>query len=226
LFEFGINKKENYMNRKNTIAIAGAIMILTLGIGSYRHVSVSADTISLQQERTSIGAATIGAFLIESVTSSGVAEKQGLKTGQIIYRADGWDFASVAELEKRLATADKERITLSIAAYKEAREIQIPAVKKLTDAGITGSLVFWVQEIVAKSPAEKAGLRTGDLISKLDGHSFLSVEDFAKFGFSPSGSKHVFEVTRFEKSDPSSNVLTLARYQVEIPVVSRSMLYK
>src|SRR5580658_141317 len=127
----------------------------------------------------------VKATTVEWVTPGSVAAQAGLQSGDIIRRFDDvdnpdWDqvFAH-SELNASEAvpvTADRNGESLSLT-------LQVPASARgedfdLSDEGLLPEFLsgpIQVQEVEPETPAEQAGLRAGDAIQDVDGHSFHTV---------------------------------------------------
>lgn len=97
-----------------------------------------------------------------------------LQHAEYITLLDGQYFESASELLTRLQARAGDAVTLTVTEGGEEREVRVP----LTDLE-TGSQVYVVQ-VVAASPAERAGLLPADRIVALDGRAIVEFSDLQK----------------------------------------------
>jgi len=116
------------------------------------------------------------------VTPDSPAEKGGLRSGDVVTHLGEQPLkkydALVAELQKKKPD-DKIRLTLS--RGKEVKQLEITLGKRPAPAGPKGNRPalgmqidrgeegIIIVEVAPKGPAEKAGLKAGDIITKIDG---------------------------------------------------------
>ncbi|WP_072392752.1 RIP metalloprotease RseP [Hyphomicrobium sp. CS1GBMeth3] len=125
---------------------------------------------------------------VDQVVAGMPAEKAGIKAGDVITEIDGWSIESFDDVV-RIVTASSGR-TLAISVDRNGQPLNfsvLPDLKevpsdlgvtlKLGDIGITRVLPARVGTVVADSPAEKAGIRHGDIITAIDGAPVNSFED-------------------------------------------------
>lgn len=125
---------------------------------------------------------------VDEVVAGMPAEKAGIKAGDIITDIDGWSIETFDDVV-RIVTASSGR-TLNITVDR-AGEVHIfpvtPAVRdqesdlgvtlRLGDIGINRVLPARIGTVVPDSPAEKAGIESGDVITAIDGAPVTSFED-------------------------------------------------
>ncbi|MCL5256313.1 MAG: S41 family peptidase [Chloroflexi bacterium] len=77
---------------------------------------------------------------------------------------------------------------------------------------------------IAGSPAEKAGIRTGDVITMVDGKSIegLSIEEVVAMMKGPKGTKVTISILRGDSAEPRSFQIT--RDEIKVPSVTSKML--
>jgi regulator of sigma E protease len=128
---------------------------------------------------------TVKTPTVEWVTPDSAADVAGLKAGDEIVR---FDTANQPEWEKvfeRIKLNANQQIPVTVNRQGKTLQLSlhVPAAAKgedyeLSDAGILPQLAqgpIGVSSVQPGTPAEQAGLRSGDAISAVDGHTFHSV---------------------------------------------------
>src|SRR5262245_46859246 len=117
-----------------------------------------------------------GGVLVTNATENAPAAKAGLKEGDIISAIDGKELktyeAMIDEFRKR-KPGDKAKFTVTRAREKKDIELTFaprpdagrPSIGVTPEEGESG---MRITELVANSPAAKAGLKVGDVITALD----------------------------------------------------------
>ncbi|HEV3144398.1 MAG TPA: PDZ domain-containing protein, partial [Gemmataceae bacterium] len=134
-----------------------------------------------------------GKFVIGFVEPESPAEKANLQKGDIIQRVDGHSpFDSIQFRELLQAKAPGETVKLAILRGGKAAEVMatmaatsrpMPLMNSRADLGIRASEEedgLRVDRVFPSSPAQTAGLKTGDLILKVDQtliHAGLRISD-------------------------------------------------
>lgn len=125
---------------------------------------------------------------VDEVVAGMPAEKAGIKAGDIITDIDGWSIETFDDVV-RIVTASSGR-TLNITVDRSGKPLTFPvtpAVRdqesdlgvtlRLGDIGINRVLPARIGTVVPDSPAEKAGIAPGDVITAIDGAPVTSFED-------------------------------------------------
>lgn len=131
-----------------------------------------------------------GKLVVTAVASDSPAEKAGLKEGDVILTAGGQPVAGAAALAEAVrARAPGEKLTLAVARGDTAHQLTATLAapsRPLAPAGGAGRggprVILGVQvepvdeglkltSVTAGRPAEKAGLKAGDVLTAIDGES-------------------------------------------------------
>ncbi len=131
---------------------------------------------------------------LSAVTENSPAEKAGLKAGDVVTHFEGKEIKGydpfVAELRKK---KPNDKVKATILRGKEKKEIEITlgfrnvAPKKGQDRPSLGIQVdatkggVLITEVLPKSPAEKAGLKADDIITKIDATPVSDIRVIGKF---------------------------------------------
>lgn len=136
--------------------------------------------------------ATYGVSMISARVDEAVADmpaaKAGIKAGDVITDIDGWSIETFDDVV-RIVTASSGR-TLQITVDRDGKALTFPVTPnlrdqksdlgvtlRLGDIGVNRILPARVGTVVPNSPADKAGIATGDLIKSIDGSPVNSFED-------------------------------------------------
>ncbi|MEN6490860.1 MAG: PDZ domain-containing protein, partial [Rectinema sp.] len=160
--------------------------------------------------------------LVGHVFLDGPASKAGILPGDFITAVDGKAVQSTDDLVRTVGDIKagttarfdliRRGISMTISAKVDLRNNTVaannanifPGVTVISlksdsvdqtqlPAGVRGALVV---DILAKSPAATMGLRTGDIITKINGKSVNDLKDFYEILNKESGKKLVFTVNR------------------------------
>lgn len=125
---------------------------------------------------------------VDEVVAGMPAEKAGLKAGDVITDIDGWGIETFDDVV-RIVTASSGR-TLNITVDRDGKPLTFavtPDVKdqksdlgvtlKLGDIGVVRVLPARVGTVLPDSPAAKAGITPGDIITAIDGTPVTSFSD-------------------------------------------------
>lgn len=142
--------------------------------------------------------------VIHYVVKNSPAERAGLLPGDEILEIDGARTETWSDVFDHVLVSANE--TLTVTAIRSGERIEIAlqvAARKEDGAGIAGFLPAYqpeVGEITPGSPAEKAGVQPGDVITKVDGQPILHAEQISTEIRSGDGSEIEIEVLRGEES--------------------------
>ncbi len=176
---------------------------------------------------------------VEWVTPDSAAAQAGLEPGDVITRFDNYnnpDWEQVFEHTK-LNANQAVPFTVERAGQTLSLVLQVPASAKidafdLSDEGILPEYLpgpIAVADVVAGSPAEKAGLRAGDAIEAVDGHAFHFVNTLRAYMQAGGGKPVTLTVLR---DDATLQISVTPQFEggyilgfdsVPIPIVNRPL---
>jgi regulator of sigma E protease len=119
---------------------------------------------------------------IEWVTPGSPADQAGFKSGDMIRRFDNVDNPDWDQVNMHAAGSMGQTVPVTVdrGGQSVTLSFQLPATVKsqdfdISDTGLLEQFVpgpIWVQEVQPGMPAAQAGLRAGDAIQSVDGHTF------------------------------------------------------
>ena len=105
------------------------------------------------------------------------AAQAGLRSGDRVVALNGAKLEAWHELAAAYAAARGEAtLRVAGAGKDDARDVRVPALGSLDALGVTTTVI--VSDVVAGSPAAKAGLAPGDLLLAVDGHPIGTFQSF------------------------------------------------
>jgi regulator of sigma E protease len=126
--------------------------------------------------------------IVGYVAPASVAEQAGMQIGDRVLAVQKREIHSWQQMEELLKNrvGKTARITVKRDELDMVLQLDVPRPEKdplLLDVanellGFSPGLVVEVDDVVASSPAEKAGLRSGDVIRKINGSSVSNVHQF------------------------------------------------
>jgi regulator of sigma E protease len=144
--------------------------------------------------------------VIGVVSPASVAEQAGIIPGDKVISVDGHDVHSWTQLEERLKDAVNADARLGIERGGTATQVSVhvPATSKepllvnVSESlvGISPGMRVMVDSVLPDSPSAKAGLRSGDLISQVDGAAVQTVRDFVDAVRSHGGKRMALNIER------------------------------
>lgn len=148
---------------------------------------------------------TVRRPVITGVNAGSPAAAAGFRQGDVIISADGRKVKNFGELDNYALLRSDVPIRFQIERGDKTLElVATPALVDISD-GFGGSqkagvLGFGAPPLIASvepgSPAEKAGLRRGDVIQRADGSAIGSFEDLTRYVAKRGGNPIAFEVYR------------------------------
>jgi len=112
------------------------------------------------------------------------ADSAGFKTGDRIIEINGRAISNYQEIQENISLNANKTLTILVERDGRIEQIQIvPTLDKSTGAGRIG-VSFWIDPIVdiikENSVAQKAGLKSGDVITHVNGEAIQNIEDFRR----------------------------------------------
>lgn len=125
---------------------------------------------------------------VDEVVAGMPAEKAGIKAGDIITDIDGWSIETFDDVVRIVTASSGRTLNITVDRAGEVHTFPVtPAVRdqesdlgvtlRLGDIGINRVLPARIGTVVPDSPAEKAGIESGDVITAIDGAPVTSFED-------------------------------------------------
>ena len=129
--------------------------------------------------------------IVGDLLPSSIASQSGLRIGDRVLSVEDDPVRSWQQMEELLKNQVGQSFQMQVQRDEQelALQMQMPASEKdplLFDVagellGITPGLVIKVDEVVAASPAERAGLKHGDVIEQIDGIPVSNVQQFIEY---------------------------------------------
>lgn len=129
--------------------------------------------------------------IVGDVAPASVAERAGLQVADRVLSVEGSEIHSWQQMEELLKRQAGREFQLKVSRDGQdmALQMMVPVPEKdplLLDVandllGFNPGLVIRVDDIVADSPAEMAGLKSGDMIQQIDGMAVSNVQKFIEY---------------------------------------------
>ena len=121
--------------------------------------------------------------VVGEVDTGSAAWSAGLKTGDKVISYDGYPISSFDSLVTEVALGGAAH-TVDIVVEREGHTLTIPLKPKLElmdfpSIGVERPLSMQVMGVIENSAAEKAGIKPGDVIRKIQGESLLNWNDIS-----------------------------------------------
>lgn len=125
---------------------------------------------------------------VDEVVAGMPADKAGIKPGDVITDIDGWSIETFDDVVRIVTASSGRTLDISVARDGETHTYAVtPDVKsqdsdlgvtlRLGDIGVMRILPARIGTVVPDSPAEKAGIAPGDIITAIDGKDVHSFDD-------------------------------------------------
>lgn len=125
---------------------------------------------------TGVPEVTGGLISVEAVQPTSALADSGLQQGDIIESINGTRFFNGDEFADLLYASDGEEVTLNVLRGEEQTPVTLTFTPDLTDGVERNQLYPLVLGIAAGSPAEEAGLVSGDIVLRFNGEPVTGIE--------------------------------------------------
>lgn len=146
------------------VMVMGSAMNILLAVLIFTAINMVGVTVPAYQDETPV---------IGYIEPGSPAEKAGFRLEDEILFVDNGKVVTWSDVELAVGSKPDRLITVDFRRGGEAREIQLRTEKRtryaLGYAGFTGKFLTQIRLVKPGSPAEKAGLRQGDVILSVDG---------------------------------------------------------
>ena len=129
--------------------------------------------------------------IVGDVQPASVAGQAGLQAGDRVLSVEGQEIHSWQQMEEQLKQQSGQPFSLEVRRDDQPMTLRMlmPAAQRdplLLDVandllGFGPGLMIRVDEVVAASPAERAGLKHGDVIEQVDGITIANVQQFIEY---------------------------------------------
>jgi len=146
------------------VIAAGALMNIILAVVLLAGINMSGVRVPSYQEQTPV---------IGWIEPGSPAEKFGLRPDDTLLRINGRRVDTWSDVELAVGIQPEKEITIDIARDGREMPVKLTTEKRtrfeMGYAGFFGKILTQIQAVTPGSPAEKAGLKPGDLILRIDG---------------------------------------------------------
>ncbi|HKI62259.1 MAG TPA: RIP metalloprotease RseP [Mariprofundaceae bacterium] len=144
--------------------------------------------------------------VVGHIAPASIAEQAGILVGDRVQAVDGKDVHSWQQMEEFLKSEVGEDVSLSILRDSESMDLRLhvpvpdkdPLLLNVADEllGFDPGLSLIIDHVVAGSPAERAGLKDGDIVEQVNGQQVSDIQQFISQIKSHAGSPMDVAVTR------------------------------
>jgi len=146
------------------VMVMGSVMNILLAVLIFTVINMVGVTVPAYQDEAPV---------IGYIEPGSPAEKTGFELNDEILSIDNQKVATWSDAELAVGSKPDRQITVDIRRGGEIRTIQLQTEKRtryaLGYAGFTGKFLTQIRMVKPGSPAEKAGLKQGDVILSVDG---------------------------------------------------------
>lgn len=159
---------DDFMAKKRwqrfVVIAAGAMMNIILAVVFLAGINMSGVRVPLYQEQKPV---------IGWIEPGSPAEKSGFQPEDALLRINGRRVNTWSDVELAVGTQPEKEITIDILRKGREMPVRLTTEKRtrfeMGYAGFFGKILTQLQAVLPGSPAEKGGLKPGDLILKIDG---------------------------------------------------------
>ncbi|MBN2199585.1 MAG: RIP metalloprotease RseP [Candidatus Aminicenantes bacterium] len=157
------------------VIAAGAFMNIVLAVVLLAGINMSGVRVPRYQEQAPV---------IGWIDPGSPAEKSGLRPEDVLRRINGRRVDTWADVELAVGIQPEKEITIDIERDGRNMPVKLTTEKRtrfeMGYAGFFGKILTQIQAVLPGSPAERAGVKPGDLILRIDGrpvyfYSFIEV---------------------------------------------------
>jgi regulator of sigma E protease len=142
------------------------------------------------------------------------AAKAGLRTGDVVLSVDGRSFKDKIEMEGYIQTSGKKTVRLEVLRNTRKIELSVKPKYQSGERGKIGATLYKaddkrspgggkyvaVEGVFAGDPAEKAGMKAGDVILAVDGEKITDTNEVIRYIKSHADKKITFKIDRGGKN--------------------------
>jgi len=168
-------------------AIVGMLVLLIAAVPA-----VQAEDNSAATNQLSVGPAKVSVQL-QAQTGKGDAQTASARVVQFARTGDGSSAAAVVATAGTAGELSRDRYWLGV-------QVAVPTDQQRKELNIPGKQGIIIVDVIPESPAAKAGLKTNDVLLKVDGKSLESVNDLIEAVPQAKGKALKLEVQREGKT--------------------------